>query len=82
VAAGDEIDVELQLDTEPRVIEVPADLAAALAADDEAGRFFDSLSPSQKGGYVTWIESAKQEATRQRRVADALTKLRAGRKNR
>src|SRR5687768_14522059 len=46
VAAGDEVDVEIELDTEPRAVEVPADLAAALDADPAAQRFFDGLSYS------------------------------------
>jgi hypothetical protein len=48
VAAGDELDVELELDTEPREVTVPRDLMAAFAAEAEAKRFFDTLTHSQK----------------------------------
>lgn len=80
VTAGDELDVEIELDTTPREVTVPADLAAALDAEPECRRFFDGLSFSQKQRYVLPIEQAKQPATRQRRVEKALTMLRAGRK--
>jgi Bacteriocin-protection, YdeI or OmpD-Associated/Domain of unknown function (DUF1905) len=80
VAAGDELDVELQLDTEPREVAVPPDLMAAFAAATEAKRFFDTLTPSQKQWYVLPIEQAKAVETRERRIAKALAMLREGRK--
>ncbi|MDQ6649138.1 MAG: YdeI/OmpD-associated family protein [Actinomycetota bacterium] len=82
LTAGDEVDVELELDTAPREVEVPADLADALGADPVAKQFFESLSYSRRLGYVGWVESAKKEATRQRRVAEAIELLRAGRADR
>ena len=80
VAAGDEIDVELELDTEPREVTVPPDLAGALESDAQASRFFDTLTHSQKQWYVLPIEEAKAPETRQRRVAKAIAMLREGRK--
>jgi hypothetical protein len=80
VAAGDEIDVELELDTEPRQVTVPPDLAAALSNDAEARRFFDGLTHSQQQWYVLPIEQAKAAETRERRVAKAIGMLREGRK--
>jgi hypothetical protein len=80
VAAGDKIDVELVLDTEPREIEVPDDLASELAADPAAKKFFDSLTYSQKRWYVEPITGAKKPETRERRVAKAIGMLREGRK--
>lgn len=80
VSAGDEVDVDVELDTAPREVAVPADLATALDADAEAGRFFEGLSFSQKQWYVIPIEQAKQPETRTRRIEKALTMLRAGRK--
>src|SRR3954467_9731652 len=81
VAAGDELDVDIELDTEPREITVPPDLAAALAGDAKAASFFDSLTYSQKRGYVQPIEQAKKAETRERRSAKALDMLREGRKH-
>jgi hypothetical protein len=80
VAAGDELDVDLELDTEPREVAVPPDLAEALASDAQARRFFDSLTHSQQQWYVLPIEQAKAAETRERRVAKAIAMLREGRK--
>jgi len=82
VAGGDEVDVEIVLDTEPREVSLPADLQAALDADPEACQFFQSLSYSHKSAYVLWIESAKKDETRQRRIHEAITMLKEGRKQR
>lgn len=78
VAAGDEVDVELVLDTAPRAVAAPSDLAKALKGDPEAKRFFESLSYSNQSWYVIWIEGAKKADTRERRVAKAVTMLREG----
>ena len=77
VAAGDDVEVRLELDTEPRQVTVPADLAAALAADPTARACFEGLSYSRKRWYVLGIEEARTAATRQRRVAKAVEQLRA-----
>ena len=82
VAGGDEVDVEIVLDTEPREVSVPADLQAALDADSEACQCFQSMSYSHKSAYVLWIESAKKDETRQRRIHEAITMLKEGRKQR
>jgi Bacteriocin-protection, YdeI or OmpD-Associated/Domain of unknown function (DUF1905) len=82
VAGGDEVDVEIVLDTEPREVSVPADLKTALDADREANRFFQSLSYSHKSAYVLWIESAKKDETRQRRIPEAIRMLKEGRRQR
>lgn len=76
VAAGDEVDVELELDTAPREVTVPADLAAALDADPEVRRVFDALSYSRKQAYVLPIDQAKTDETRRRRVTKTVTALR------
>jgi len=78
--AGDEVDVALELDTEPREVEAPGDLLAALAGRPEARAFFDGLSPSNRQWFVHSVESAKTAATRERRVAKAVTLLSEGRK--
>jgi Bacteriocin-protection, YdeI or OmpD-Associated/Domain of unknown function (DUF1905) len=80
VAAGDVVDVELELDTQPREVSVPADLAAALEGDRKASEFFESLSYTHKRAYVLPIEQAKTPETRERRVAKAIGMLREGRK--
>ena len=80
VAAGDDVGVEVELDTEPREVTVPADLAAALADDPHARQFFEGLTYSQKQWYVLPIEQAKTAETRERRIAKALGMLQEGRK--
>ncbi len=80
VAAGDELDVDIELDAEPREIEVPPALAAELAGDAKAREFFDALTHSQKRWYVEPIDQAKKDQTRERRIAKAMAMLREGRK--
>jgi Bacteriocin-protection, YdeI or OmpD-Associated/Domain of unknown function (DUF1905) len=80
VAAGDQVDVDLELDREPRTVAVPPDLAEALAAAPDARQFFDDLSFSQRQWYVIPIEQAKTQETRARRVTKAIDMLREGRK--
>ena len=77
VAAGDEVDVDLELDTAPREVEVPADLAKALKATPAAKKAFDALSYSNKRRYVLAIDAAKTAETRVRRIAKTVTELSA-----
>jgi uncharacterized protein YdeI (YjbR/CyaY-like superfamily) len=81
VAAGDEVDVDIELDTEPREVTVPPDLAEALERDVDAKWFFDGLSYSQKQRHVLPIEEANTTETRKRRIAKALSMLREGRRS-
>ncbi len=73
--AGDEIDVLLELDTAPRVVELPADFRAALDADPVARAFFDGLSNSAKGWHVSSVEGAKTAETRTRRIEKSVAML-------
>lgn len=77
VAAGDEVDVDVELDTAPREVTVPAELTAALAADPAARRVFDGLSYSNKQRYVLSIEDARTPQTRQRRISRTVEMLKA-----
>lgn len=74
IAGGDAITVELTLDTAPRVVEVPPDLTAALAAAGVTAAF-DALAPSQRRAHATSVADAKTDETRQRRIGAILTKL-------
>jgi hypothetical protein len=76
VAAGDDVEVDIALDTEPREVSLPPDFAAALSGDEAAQRVFDRLSYSQQQRYVLGITSAKAAETRERRIASALAALR------
>ena len=77
VAGGDVIDVELELDTEPREVAVPADLAKALKARAGARETFDGLSYTNRKELVRAIEEAKTDETRQRRIEKAVSVARA-----
>ncbi len=70
VAAGETVDIELELDTKPRIVRVPKDLARAL--DEETRAAFDRMSYTHRREYVEWIDEAKREETRRRRIAKAV----------
>jgi hypothetical protein len=75
IAAGDDVLVTIELDEQPRTVDEPADLRAALAADPEARVAFDELSYSNRRRHVLAIEGAKTDATRSRRLAAVLAEL-------
>jgi hypothetical protein len=79
VAGGDTVDIDIELDTEPREVIVPPDLAAALKRDAKASRVFEALSYSKKQRFVLPIVDAKTAETRQRRVDKTIGALREGR---
>ena len=79
VEAGDSVEVLIELDTEPREVELPQALAAALADDPVAKQAYDAMSFSHRKEYARWIEEAKRDETREKRVAQALERLREGR---
>lgn len=74
--AGDEVIVSVEVDNEPRVVDVPDDLAAVLDGDATAKSFFESLSYSNKRRFVLQIEGAKTPETRQRRIDKTMEQLR------
>jgi hypothetical protein len=78
VEAGDQVTVELELDAEPREVEVPPELAEALEGEPELRAFFDGLSYTHRREYAEWVGDAKREETRRRRVAKAVEMLRDG----
>ena len=79
---GDEVRITVEPDTEPRVIEIPAELKKAFKTEKEAKAFFDKLSYTHQREYVMWINEAKREETRQNRVAKAIEMLKKGQKAR
>jgi uncharacterized protein YdeI (YjbR/CyaY-like superfamily) len=78
VGAGDRVDVELELDTEPRQVEVPQLLADALDADPRTQEKFDALAYTHRKEYARWISEARRPETARRRVERALQMLREG----
>jgi hypothetical protein len=76
VETGEEVEVELEFDPEPRIVVEPADLARALSADPIARAGYDRLPDGRKREHVRAIESAKKPETRKRRIEKALAALR------
>ena len=79
VAGGDEVDVDIELDTAPREVTVPDELAAALDAEPDARHTFETLSYSNKSWHVLQVTGAKTDETRQRRIAKSVAALKEGR---
>ncbi len=78
VAAGDEVDVEIEPEG-PQRGDLAEDVAAALAANPQAGEFFDGLAQFYRRGYLRWIEATKRDpAERARRIARTTELLAAG----
>jgi hypothetical protein len=75
VKGGDKIEVTLELDTEPRTVEIPDDLAAELAKHPGTAAAFDALAYSARKEFVRQVESAKAQETRLRRIAGIVAKL-------
>jgi Bacteriocin-protection, YdeI or OmpD-Associated/Domain of unknown function (DUF1905) len=80
IAAGDDVDVDIELDTEPRRVTVPVDFAEALEREPAAKQAFDTLPYSHQSRHVLAVEEAKTAETRQRRIDKAITMLLDGRK--
>jgi hypothetical protein len=80
VAAGDEVDVVVELDSAPREVALPEDLSAAM--DDAARTAFEGLAPSHRKEWVRWVEEAKKSETRAARIEKTVEGLKAGKKTR
>ena len=79
VTAGDELDVGIELDDAPRTVDVPADLAAALAEAPAAAQAWEKLAYTHQKEWARSVEDAKKPDTRARRIAAAVEALRAAR---
>ncbi|AVL98293.1 YdeI/OmpD-associated family protein [Microbacterium paraoxydans] len=76
VEIDQEVDAVIRLDTAERTVEVPPALAGALDADPAVRAAFDALSPSARKEHARAVAEAKQEATRERRIAKIVESLR------
>ncbi len=79
ISGGEDVEVDLELDTAPRTVEVPEDFAASLAPYLTARAFFDGLNYSERRWFVLGIDDAKTPETRTRRIEKAVERLRSGR---
>lgn len=75
VKGGDKLEVTVALDTEPRIIELPAELQAALDKTKAAKAAFEKLAPSKKKAIVLSITEAKTEETRLKRIEKSINEL-------
>ena len=80
VSGGETVPVQMERDTEERVITPPADLARALKANKEAQATWDKLSYTHRREHVEHLEDAKKPETRQRRLEKAIALLAAGKR--
>jgi hypothetical protein len=78
---GDTIRVEIERDTEERVVEMPEPLIKVLARNKKAANFFETLSYTNRKEYAHWVSEAKKEETRTKRLEATIEKLLAGKKN-
>jgi uncharacterized protein YdeI (YjbR/CyaY-like superfamily) len=78
VAAEQQVDVSIELDTAPREVSLPDDLAAAM--DEQSRAAFDGLAFTHRKEWVRWVEEAKKPETRSARIAKTVEGLKAGRR--
>lgn len=78
IEVGDPVEVVLELDDEPREVELPAELEAALAGDDAIRAVYDALAFTHRREYAEWVGEAKRPETRARRAERAIEMLRDG----
>ena len=82
VAAGDVVDVAVELDTAPREVEVPDDLRSALGEDPGASAFFEQLSFTHRKEWVRWVTGGEEERDPRLPRRARLEALRSGRRTR
>jgi hypothetical protein len=77
---GDEVEILVEEDMQPRKVAVPPDLIRALESEPQAETLFNQLSYSHQKAYIQWIDEAKREQTRLDRVDRAVKMLKDGKK--
>ncbi len=77
---GDEVEVTVEEDTAPRVVEVPADFQQALDQTPDAKAAFEKTSYTHQREYVSAILDAKRDETRRSRIAKAIEMLKQDKK--
>lgn len=73
--AGDTVKVVMEIDTEPRIVDVPEDFQKALDNNPTVKGIFDKFSYTHKKEYVEWIEGAKRQVTRENRIKKAVEQI-------
>ena len=75
VVGGETVEINLELDSQPRTVELPQALADRLKANETAKEFFDTLAPSNKKKIVALVETAKTEETLRKRLEKIIADL-------
>jgi uncharacterized protein YdeI (YjbR/CyaY-like superfamily) len=75
VKGGDDLEIEIALDAEPRIVELPSDFQKGLDNNKLAKIAFEKLSPSRKKAIVVSINDAKTEETKSKRIEKAINSL-------
>lgn len=75
VGVGDTVHVTIEPDEQPRVVDVPRELSAALAAAPAALRAYEALSFTHRKEYADWVAGGKKAQTRDDRAAATVRKL-------
>ncbi|MBP1995389.1 YdeI/OmpD-associated family protein [Paenibacillus eucommiae] len=75
LSAGEQVEVTLELDLEPRTVEIPNDLMTALSAQEGAIEAFEALAFSKRKEFVRQVNDAKTQETRERRIMGVVAKL-------
>ena len=78
---GDEVKIVVEADTEPRQVEIPADLMKEFKKNKDAKALFDKLAYTHQREYVRWIEEAKREETRSNRIVKTIDMLKKGKRS-
>lgn len=78
---GDEVTIIVEPDTEPRLIELPTELKKVFKTEKDAKARFEKLSYTHQKEYVSWINEAKREETRQNRIAKTIEMLKKGKQS-
>jgi bifunctional DNA-binding transcriptional regulator/antitoxin component of YhaV-PrlF toxin-antitoxin module len=81
ISYGDKITVEMEEDTEKRIIVVPLELESIFNKNKSAKKYFESLSFTNQNEYIKWINSARRCETRKERINQSIVKLKLGKKN-
>ena len=68
---GDVVEVQLELDLEPRTVEVPPEFEALFQEDRQLAALFSKMSPSMRRAWTTYVDEAKRPETRRRRAEKA-----------
>ncbi len=77
---GDTVKVTMMLDDTPREVELPDDFADAIRRNAKARAAFETLTPAGRGSFADWVQSAKKDETRARRIEVAVVEIASGKR--